>query len=241
MNNVIFKIGTWEQYNALESRNEYTLYWLVDVQRVYKGDVLFASGAESTASMAGLLSAEDKAKLDSIVVSSGGDTASIDLSALDASLVISDTDGGKAIGVQLSAVEGNALVLKDDGLFADVSNKVDQVITDENGGQALIQNEVSGGGAKFWHQDGSQAFVGVNNGGLDGLMAQIYADKQVDGNWVGSRINVYHDHIYYTSLVAKEAGKANNDADCEIATKGDISALSNTLDELAAACTWGDM
>ena len=241
MTNVIFKIGTWEQYQALESKDQYTLYWLVDVQRVYKGDVLFAVGADATAAMAGLLSAEDKAKLDKIVVSSDGDMTSIDLSALDASIKIVDTEDGKAIGVGLSAVAKNALELKDDGLYVDISGKVDEVITDANGGQALIQNEVSGGGAKFWHQDGSQAFVGVNNGGLDGLMAQIYADKQVDGKWVGSRINVYHDHIYYTSLAAKEAGKANNDADCEIATKGDISALSDTLDELAAACTWGDM
>lgn len=121
MNNVIFKIGTWEQYQALETKSEYTLYWLVDVQRIYKGDVLFASGADATTSMAGLLSAEDKAKLDAIVESSGGDAAAIDLSALDASIVISDTEGNKAIGVQLSKVAGNALELKDDGLFAAVA------------------------------------------------------------------------------------------------------------------------
>lgn len=118
--------------------------------------------------------------------------------------------------------------------IVDISNKVDQVITNADGGQAIIINEPTGGGAKYWHPDGSQAFVGVNDGGLDGLMAQIYADKEVDGKWVGSRINVYHDHIYYTSLADKEAGKANNDADCEIATKGDLASIT-------ASVAWQEM
>lgn len=110
MANVIFKVGTLDQYIALESRNVNTLYWLTDVQRIYRGDTLFASGANATTEMAGLLSPEDKAKLDAITA----DGNSVDLSALDASIRISD---GK-IGVQLSAVDGNILELKGDGLFA---------------------------------------------------------------------------------------------------------------------------
>lgn len=171
MNNVIFKIGTWEQYNALESRNEYTLYWLVDVQRVYKGDVLFASGVEATASMAGLLSAEDKAKLDSIVVSSGGEASAIDLSALDASIKIADAESGKAIGVQLSAVAGNALELKDDGLFVPVS----AVALDADLGNGLVLGE-SGLGLNLATATSAGAMSAEDKNLLDSL-ADTYATK----------------------------------------------------------------
>lgn len=113
MANVIFKVGTLAQYNALEVKNANTLYWLTDVPCVYKGDLLFGIGSVATETMAGLLSPEDKAKLDAITASGNV----IDFSALDASILITDTDGGKAISVGLSAVEGNAIVLKEDGLF----------------------------------------------------------------------------------------------------------------------------
>ena len=103
--------------------------------------------------------------------------------------------------------------------------KVDKNITGTNG-LARIFNEADGGGAKFEHNDGSEAFIGVNDGGKDGMMAQIYADEMEEGKWVGSRINVYHDHIYYTSYADVKNGKARNDEDCEIATKGDIAAAS---------------
>ncbi|MGM9608354.1 MAG: hypothetical protein ACI3XJ_12700 [Oscillospiraceae bacterium] len=119
MANVTFKVGTLAQYDALETKNADTLYWLTDVQRVYKGDALFGTGTTATVAMAGLLSPEDKAKLDSIVAS-GGEATVIDLSALDTSITIADTESGKAIGVALSAVEGNVLELKTDGLFAAV-------------------------------------------------------------------------------------------------------------------------
>lgn len=112
MANVIFKVGTLEQYNAIETKNVNTLYWLTDVQRVYRGDVLFAVGANATDEMAGLLSPEYKAQLDAIIA--GG--VAVNLSALDASIRIVDDK----IGVQLSAVEGNALELKEDGLFVAV-------------------------------------------------------------------------------------------------------------------------
>lgn len=305
MANVIFKFGTRAQYDALTVKDTNTLYWLTDTQELMKGDARYGMGT-STAALAGL-------------------------TPVDNTIVITDSDDGKTIGVRVSAVDGNALTVQEDGLYVpiasdsssaeyalerqgtategyiatyklkrtegenityvgdeinipkdmvlqsgtletvteadkpytgaavgdpyidlvlnntasshiyipvkgivDISNKVDQVITNADGSRAVVWNEASGGGSKFYHSDGSEAFVGVNNGGLNGMMAQIYADKQVDGKWVGSRINVYHDHIYYTSLAAKEAGKANNDADCEIATKGDLA-------NVTASIVWQEM
>lgn len=98
-------------------------------------------------------------------------------------------------------------------------------ITGTNG-TGLIFNEADGGGAKFEHSDGTEAFVGVNDGGEQGMMAQIYADKSVNGQWVGSRINVYHDGIYYVSKTAQANGSVKNDPNCEIATKGDVAAIA---------------
>lgn len=102
-------------------------------------------------------------------------------------------------------------------------------------GTGLIFNEADGGGAKFEHNDGTEAFVGVNDGGEQGMMAQIYADKSVDGHWVGSRINVYHDGIYYVSKTAQANGSVKNDPDCEIATKGDLADI--TAGEVEALTT----
>ena len=108
-------------------------------------------------------------------------------------------------------------------------NKIKATFTQKSvtgtNGTGLIFNESDGGGAKFEHNDGTEAFVGVNDGGENGMMAQIYADKSVNGQWVGSRINVYHDGIYYVSKTAQAAGSVKNDPDCEIATKGDLEGI----------------
>jgi len=113
MANVIFKQGIRAQYDAIVTKDSNTLYWLSDTQELFKGDVLYAKGAEATALASGLMSAEDKKKLDAL--SAGG---AIGLTAVDTSVIL-DTgdDGNTTIGVQISKEEGNALELKGDGLF----------------------------------------------------------------------------------------------------------------------------
>lgn len=66
MANVIFKMGNKAQYDALAVKDANTLYWLADVQELRKGDVLYGKGAEATNLASGLMSAADKAKLDSL-------------------------------------------------------------------------------------------------------------------------------------------------------------------------------
>ena len=107
--NVIFKVGTREQYLAIQQKDDHTLYWLEDTQ----GDKLFGTGAIATAAMAGLMSAEEKEKLDAL--SAGGIAG---LKPVDASVIIADGESGeKTIGVQLSKEAGNQIQLKGDGLF----------------------------------------------------------------------------------------------------------------------------
>lgn len=119
--NVRFYFGLQDKYDALKERNPLALYFIEDTQRLYKGDVLMATGADATSMAAGLMSAKDKVKLDSIV-----ETALSGLAPVDGSIVIADgKDGGKTIGVAIAAQEGNALTLVDGGLFVPVAKEVE--------------------------------------------------------------------------------------------------------------------
>lgn len=265
MANVIFKTGTKEKFLTLEQKDVNTLYWLGDTKELYKGDVLFGVGANATSELAGMMSAEDKAKLDSLITG---------ITPVDATIMIGDGDSGvKTIGVKISKEAGNLIGVKADGLFVGAIDKNEAVYTiekqpeaaagfsatyklkktvgedttyvgdeinipkdmfvqsgsvetvseaeqpyagaqvgdiyidlvlsdadsshiyipakglidttkfvvgsvvDEGRGTAKIFNEASGGGAMYVADDGTQAFVGVNNGEPNGLMAQIYAGK----------------------------------------------------------------
>ena len=104
------------------------------------------------------------------------------------------------------------------------ATKVDATIVGANG-TATIFNENDGGGARFVHNDGTESFVGVNDGGENGLVAQIYADKYVDGKWQGAKIDVKHNGIYYTvgnKSLAERAVPEN-----EIAVKGDFKTINS--------------
>ena len=90
--NVIFKEGTSEQYAALEQHPTATLYWLSDKKEIRKGDDLYGVGRLATAEEAGLMSAEDKAKLDSL-----SEGTALGLTPVDASIIIGDDgSGGRA-------------------------------------------------------------------------------------------------------------------------------------------------
>ena len=69
MSKVLFKWGTQAQYDALVESGgilENAIYYLYDSHRMYRGDVLFSIGQEATQEALGLMTAEDKIKLDSL-------------------------------------------------------------------------------------------------------------------------------------------------------------------------------
>ena len=116
MANVLFKTGTQAQYDALTTKNENALYWLLDTKKLYKGELLFAVGTEATTASAGLLSATDKAKLDALV------TGSItDIQALDNSILVETEGTSKKLKVKISLSEDNLISLEDDGLNVSAS------------------------------------------------------------------------------------------------------------------------
>ena len=123
--NVKFYFGLQEKYDALVERDALALYFIEDTKRLYKGDVLIATGADATSMASGLMSAEDKIKLDSLVVG-----AISNLTPVDSTIVITDADdGSKSIGVAISTVPGNLIAVKDDGLFVAVDSiLIDNVV-----------------------------------------------------------------------------------------------------------------
>lgn len=112
-----FFTSTKAKYDALLEKNSLALYFITDEETgcnyLYKGDKLIAAGHEASDQFAGLMSAEDKAKLNALTV--GGISG---LTPIDGTITFEDAeDGGKKIGVAVSTIDGNALVAEKDGLF----------------------------------------------------------------------------------------------------------------------------
>lgn len=120
MNVKFYSVKLKSTFEALEVKDSLALYWIVETSELYKGDQLFGTGAMATKEAAGLLSAEDKAKLDELVAASG----TVNLTAVDGTINIADIAGGKSIGVAVSEQEGNALIAVEDGLFVPVAKEI---------------------------------------------------------------------------------------------------------------------
>lgn len=155
MANVIFKQGTRAQYNTISVKDANTLYWLTDTLELFKGEVLYGKGAEATALASGLMSAADKAKLDAL--SAGGAAG---LTAVDASVILASGEDGTTIGVQVSKEEGNALELKEDGLFVSpavtsgaVEFVIERQVTPEEGFAATYKLKRTAEGADTYVGD----------------------------------------------------------------------------------------
>lgn len=120
-----FFTSTKNKFDALVEKNPLALYFITDeatgCNYLYKGDKLIAAGHEASEQYAGLMSAADKAKLDTLTVDGGISK----LVPVDGSIVIEDgKDDTKSIGVAISEQGGNALTLVDGGLFVPAAKEV---------------------------------------------------------------------------------------------------------------------
>lgn len=199
--NVIFKIGTQEQHNALAVKDPNTLYWLRDVLELRKGEDLYGKGSEATALASGLMSAADKAKLDAL--SAGGAAG---LTAVDASVVLASGEDGTTIGVQVSKESGNALELKEDGLFVSAASgavefAIEKQVTPEDGYSASYKLKRT--------ENGTDTYVGdiinipkdaVLSGGTYEIVETAdapYAGAEVGDPYVDLVVaNAEESHIY---------------------------------------------
>ena len=124
-------------------------------------------------------------------------------------------------------------VATEEQIAALLANKTDYQVDGTNG-KALMFNETDGGGAKFEHNDGTWSFVGVNDGGENGLAGQIYAlKKNAENKMEGTRIDITKNAMYYT--VTSDGAAARMVPANEIATKGNISAATADIEALVEA------
>lgn len=157
------------------------------------------------------------------------------------------------VGLKLNAVDANGLKVDENGLGLDLvtqtsagalsavdkkyidelpdllANKTTQNLQGTNG-LARIWNESDGGGVQFQHKDGTWSFVGVNDGGANGITGQLYSVDKNNGN-LGTRINMTSDGFFYFK---GKTGATQYTADDEIATLGDVQSVKDMLE-------WGDL
>ena len=157
--------------------------------------------------------------------------AAAKLNAAEIALAI--TDGEEKI--LFKNANGDVVaVATEEQIAAMLDNKTDYAVNGTNG-RALMFNEIDGGGAKFEHNDGTWSFAGVNDGGKNGLAAQVYAVDSQAG-YKGTKLDVTVGGLYYTK--GEESGKpvAERDVEAnEVATKGNISAATVDLKALIEA------
>ena len=91
--NVLFYKATKAKYDALVEKNPLAIYFVEDIPAIYVGDVLFSVGSEVTSTFAGLMSPEDKIKLDKFI-ESGGNASTDEIQALwdELALKVNSTD-----------------------------------------------------------------------------------------------------------------------------------------------------
>lgn len=171
--NVRFYFGTQAKFDTLVEKNPIALYFIEDTQRLYKGNVLMATGSNATSMAAGLMSIEDKKKLDALVVDGG-----IDFTPVDSSIVIADgQDGDKTIGVAISTQEGNLVSVKDDGIFAAVESLPIGKIIGLEDRLVAIENASIGG----IHYRGSVATT--NDLPSDAIQGDLYEVLEDNSEW----------------------------------------------------------
>lgn len=219
MANVIFKTGTSAQYEALLVRDPNTLYWLTDVQKLMKGDVLFGTGAIASAAVPGLMSPEDKEKLDKL---SGEGTSG--LTAIDASVLIVDAEsGGKSVGVRLSGDAGNILSVRQDGLFASVEQVPIGHVTGLTERLEAIEQSIVGG----VHYKGAVDTVDdLPSDAAQGDLYEVSADNS-EWCWNGEKWFEY--------------GKTTQIDLSGYATKDKVQEIRDSVTAIADSVSWGEI
>jgi hypothetical protein len=242
MANVIFRFGTRAQYDALSVKNANTLYWLTDTSELMKGTKCYGKGSVATEQAAGLMSPEDKKKLDEMSA-----TGILDLTATDASVIISDSEsGGKSIGIQLSADEGNILSLHNDGLFAAIEGIPITGITGLDERLTAIEQAAVGG----VHYRGS--VVTVDALPTDAAQGDLYEVTSDNSEWCynGEKWFEYGNTTNLSPIATAELNDAQlaiNDGVLNIVgvdstlINYDGTALSDVLGEMQKALEWEEL
>lgn len=112
---------------------------------------------------------------------------------------------------------------------AEEAKKVDKEINGTNG-KALIFNETDGGGAKFEGKNGVNSYVGVHDNIGGEIGSQIYVAKP--NSTEVTIVDVTQNGAYYTKGAPLPGQQRDVEAN-ELATKGDIAAVTEQLADIA--------
>lgn len=232
MANVLFKFGTQAQFDSLIEKNENALYWLTDTQRLYRGNVLFAVGKDATTASSGLLSADDKAKLDALAVGS-----ITNIEALDNSIIVETESSSRKLKVNVSLSEENLIKVSEDGLkvvVADIISKISfKTPYNAENNKIITENDIAG-------LVGAMHFRGVFNS-LDKIENPIAGDVAI----IGKKEYVYggdpavwselgDEGIYLTIASAEETYEKKVDAQAKY---NELKGFIDDIDQKGIA--WG--
>ena len=176
MAKVLFKTGTQSEYDALLAAgkiDENALYFVSDTQKYYKGGSLFGIGLAATQSAIGLLSEEDKVKLDSLVSNAAHKVSD----AITGNLVALNSEGD-LVDSQISAsdISGSSLRV--------VSNDSDQY-----GKFGIVIKDADDGFAKSFVVKGNTL-----------LIVQYVEATGENYTFIIDEGNIYLSHIYDDEL-----------------------------------------
>lgn len=196
-----FLKGTSASFNAQDfTPVSDVFYLLTDTNDFYLGSVKLSNASDLAVAVANIAANAE------------------DIAAINAKLVklenTEETDG---------SIRNIIRGYLDGDVATELAKKTDKELTGANG-KALIFNESDGGGAKFEHKDGTMSFVGVNDGGENGITGQLYSVKKDSetGKNIGTRLNMTTEGFFYTNGNNSAAYTAAD----EIATKGDVAGAS---------------
>lgn len=203
MAQVLFRLGTKVQYDALLTKDATTFYYTRDDGNLYLGELKLTSAADVAAAA-------------QRIAQNTSDIA-------DIQTTLEKIEGDASVSGSMRNLISAAVAL----LNAEIANKTTREVTSASG-TSLVLNESTGGGVKFEHTDGTNSYVGVSDGGENGINGQLYAVRQEGGRNVGARLNMTRGGFYYLSNSDDNTGYTAAD---EIAVKGDVTPKQNkTLD-----------
>lgn len=183
-----FKTGSEADYKALTEIDNYAFYYLDDVSQLYFGSIKISNSSDIAALMADVIQNKD------------------DIAEVQETLAKLEAE---------ESVTGSIRnIIK--AYISQISNKTTETVTGENG-TSQVFNAEGGGGIKYEHNDNTESFIGVSDGGENGITGQIYSTKQ----GVGTRINMTNDGFYYT-----KGSNSEYTANDELVTKKDLDGIS---------------
>ena len=232
MAKVLFKFRTQAQYDALLEKDSSTLYWIGDTQRLYKGDAIFAVGKDATVASSGLLSADDKAKLDALAVGS-----ITNIKALDNSIIVETESSSRKLKVNVSLSEENLIKVGEDGVkvvVADIISKIAfKTPYNSENNKVITEKDIAG-------LVGAMHFRGVFNS-LEDVANPVAGDVVI----IGKKEYVYggdpavwselgDEGIYLTIASAEETYEKKVDAQAKY---DELKGFINDIDQKGIA--WG--